>query len=276
VWEVDLLDAYGIDPDVDRVTVAYGRSGSPLVHGDLVIIPVGAPNLVAFDKKTGEPVWTGSNHQVSYSSPVVAELAGIEQVIIVNEDTVTGHELATGRLLWEHPWPGRSEADATASQAVPLPPSSVFVSKGYGVGAALLDLEPSAAGTLAVRQRWHTRRSMRTKFTNVMMVDGHVYGLSDGMLECIDLERGRRAWKDGRYGHGQILGVGDLMLVLSEEGELLLIEASPEEPNSVLGRVDAIDGLTWNNLALAGDLLLVRNGHEATAFRVAVEKRELP
>jgi outer membrane protein assembly factor BamB len=275
VWEVDLLDRLGLTREQDRAVLDYGRANSPYVHGERLIVAGGGRadseliNLFALDKDTGEHVWSGSRHQISYSSPNVATLAGVEQVLIVNESTVTGHDPHTGRLLWEHPWPGRSNADASAAQAVPIPPASVLVSKGYGVGMALLDLAPRDDGTLAVEQRWHHRRSLRTKYTNALVRDGHAYGLSDGILECVELDGGRRVWKDGRYGHGQVLGVGDLLLVLTEDGELLLLEPRPDRPNAVLGRVQALEGLTWNNLALHRDLLLVRNGHEATAFRLA-------
>jgi len=276
VWEVDLLEILGITPEQDRSALDYGRAGSPFVHGALLIVPGGGSaeselvNLLAFDKATGEHAWSGSRHQISYSSPNIATLAGVEQILIVNESSVSGHEVASGRLLWEHPFPGRSNANATAAQAVPIPPASVLVSKGYGVGAALFDLEPRDDGTLAVKQRWRQPRALRTKFTNALIRGKYAYALSDGILECIEIDSGRRKWKDGRYGHGQILGVGDLLLVLTEEGELVMIEPTPDAANTVLGRIDAVAGLTWNNLALSGDLLLVRNGHEATAFRLAL------
>jgi outer membrane protein assembly factor BamB len=275
-WELDLLEAYTIPLADERATIAYGRSGSPLVHGNHVILPVGGPtgsaraNLVAFDKRTGDEVWRGSDHQISYSSPIVATLCGVEQILIVNESTVTGHDPETGRLLWEHAWPGRTQADPNVSQAVPLDDASVLVSKGYGLGSARIDLTRADDGTFAAERRWHHRRSLRTKFTNALVRDGHAYGLSDGILECIELEGGARKWKAGRYGHGQILGVGSLLIVLTEDGELVLVEPRPDEANHVLGRADAIDGLTWNNLALFGDVLLVRNGIEAAAYRLAV------
>ena len=97
-----------------------------------------------------------------------------------------------------------------------------------------------------------------------------VYGLSDGILECQELETGQRVWRDGRYGHGQILRAGALLLVLSEQGELSLVEATPETPNNVLGSIQALEGRTWNNLALAGEHLLVRNGREAVCYRLAL------
>ena len=109
---------------------------------------------------------------------------------------------------------------------------------------------------------------MRTKFTNVTIWQDHVYGLSDGILECIDLATGQRVWKNGRYRHGQLLRVGGHLLIMSESGELFLVKASPSEANKVLGSFQAIEGKAWNTLALFGPYLLVRNAREAACYRL--------
>jgi outer membrane protein assembly factor BamB len=277
IWEKDLLQEYGVTAEQEFRSIQYGRSNSPLVFDDLVIIPAGGnvgeriASLAAFDKRTGEMIWEGGKRQISFSSPRRATLAGVEQVLIVNENTMSGHDPVSGEVLWEHPWPGRTASDSSSSQAVPVPPDRVFVSKGYGGGALLVRLSARPDGRIDVTEVWRASRVLRTKFTQVVIRDGYVYGLSDGTLECADLESGERIWKKGRYGHGQILGVGDLLLILSESGELSLIEPTPDEPNRVLGRIQALEGLTWNNLALSGDLLLVRNSREAAAFRLPLE-----
>jgi outer membrane protein assembly factor BamB len=167
-----------------------------------------------------------------------------------------------------------SATNANVSQAVAVPPDRVFLSKGYSHGAALLRLVPKGDGTFDTQELWHSSRVMRTKFTNVAVWEGHVYGLSDGILECIDLENGNSIWKtrSGRYGHGQILRVGRLLLVLSEKGRLALVEASPQRPNSVLGEFEALDGKTWNTIALFGAYLLVRNAQEAACYELPLEE----
>ena len=273
LWEHDLWAEYGKDAASEKATTPYGRSNSPLVVGPLVIVPAGGVpgrlvSLVAYDKKTGERIWEGGNRQISMSSPAFATLAGVEQVLVVNENWISGHDLESGDVLWEHPWPGLTSADASVSQAVPLPPDRVFVSKGYGQGAALLRLSPNGDGTFAVEQEWHSSRVLRTKFTNVTIRGRTVFGLSDGILEAVDLESGERVWKHGRYHQGQILRVDDLLLVLSEDGEVVLVEASAERRDNVLGRFQAIEGKSWNNIALYGPYLLVRNGQEAACYRL--------
>lgn len=277
-WQKNLLEEYGISLDEESASLPWGRSGSPLVVDDRVIVPAGGPadghkvSLVAYDKRTGERVWEGGDRQISYSSPALAVLAGVRQILIVNEDTVSGHDVKTGRVLWDYPWPARSNADPNVSQAVPIGASRVLLSKGYGQGAALLELARGDGGIFATQIVWKNPKVLRTKFTNVAVKDGCVYGLSDGILECVDLETGRRVWKDGRYRHGQILRAGDLLLVLAESGEMVLVEATPERANHVLGRFQAIEGMTWNNIALYGPSLLVRNSEEAACYELPLER----
>ena len=246
-----------------------GRAGSPLVVDDLVVVPAGgksgtAKSLVAFRAENGEQVWEAGNDQISYASPTLATLGGKRQIVIVNEKTVSGHEPETGQQLWSTEWYGDSSTDASSSQAVALPGDLLLLSKGYGGGSKLLAIDgPDFKPT----ERWVNNRVLLTKFTNVTVIDGYVYGLSDGILECVNLETGERQWKKGRYRQGQVLGVGQRILVLAEDGKVALVEANPEQFTE-LTSFQAIDGLTWNNPCLYGKLLLVRNGEEAACYEL--------
>jgi outer membrane protein assembly factor BamB len=277
LWEKNLRDEVGTTDAEEAAAVVHGRAGSPLIVGDLVVVPGGGPakgpkfSLLAYRKQTGELVWKGGNRQISYSSPAIGTIAGVEQILIVNEDYVSGHDLATGKVLWEDSWPGRTGPDPNVSQPVPLPPDRVFLSKGYGRGAAVIQLLPQDDGTFAVKQLWDNRRAMKTKFCNVSILDGFAYGLSDGVLQCLDVSTGASRWKDGDYRFGQILRSNDLLLVLSESGEMVLVEAKPDVANHVLGRFQAIEGMTWNNIALAGPYLVVRNAEEAACYELPLE-----
>lgn len=146
----------------------------------------------------------------------------------------------------------------------------LLLSKGYGAGAALWKLSASDDGTIAAEKLWANSAVLKTKFTNHVIGDGYVYGLSDGIVECIRLEDGERQWKKGRYGHGQILLVGSTLLVQAETGEIVLVGATPDKFEE-LASFPAIDGKTWNNLCLYGDLLLVRNAAEAACYRLPTE-----
>lgn len=277
IWRHDLLEEFDMSPELEAKTVAYGRSNSPLVVGDLLIVPAGGnaeerqSGLVAYDKQDGVLRWRGPPRQISFASPTHTTLLGVDQILTVNEASVSGHDPADGRLLWEYAWPGTTATNASVSQAVPLAPDHVLVSKGYGGGAALLRLVPRNNG-FSAEPVWRERRSLRTKFTNVVVREGHAYGLSDGILECVDLEDGSRDWKEGRYGHGQLLLVDDLLLVLGEEGDLILVEARSDR-HVQLARISALEGKTWNNPALYGDILVVRNSTEAAAYRLPLEER---
>jgi outer membrane protein assembly factor BamB len=116
---------------------------------------------------------------------------------------------------------------------------------------------------------WREAGSLKTKFTNVAIHEGHAYGLSDGILECVRLADGKRMWKGGRYGQGQVLRVGSFLLVQSEPGEVVLVDASPAK-HTVRGRLAALSSQTWNTLCLAGRRLLVRNAEEAACYELPV------
>lgn len=274
IWRLDLLAERGGSAAQDPSVVAWGRSGSPLIVDDLVVIPAGGPekdkcvSLIALNKLTGEKIWEAGDRQVSYCSPILVEdLAGRRQILSVNEDNVSGHDPQDGHVIWQHPWNGSSTANANTSQPIPLPGNRVLLSKSYGAGAMLLQLDVAADGQVEANEVWRNNRVLKTKFTNLTTRDGFAYGLSDGILECVDLETGRSRWKKGRYDHGQVLRVDDLLLVLSEAGELALVDASPEAYFEH-GRIPALVGKTWNNLCLSDHLLLIRNGQEAACYEL--------
>lgn len=282
LWKKDVVADLGIDPAAHAAAVAWGRAGSPLVTPDLVIVPGGGPiggqaecvSLVAYDRGSGERRWTAGDEQISYASPQSATLGGREVVFIVNEARVVGYDPATREVVWRFDWPGHSNSDASCSQAVVLDDTRVFVSKGYGIGAAVFELGERGAAPWTLREVWHEPGSLKTKFTNVAIHDGHAYGLSDGILECVRLADGRRMWKGGRHGQGQVLRVGPLLLVQAESGEVVLVDASPVKP-TVRGRLAAVSGQTWNNLCLSGPRLLVRNAEEAACYELPVSTTDV-
>jgi outer membrane protein assembly factor BamB len=151
--------------------------------------------------------------------------------------------------------------------SVPLLLSSnrVLVSQGYGGGSELLQI-------FRGDERWHTRRlwksiRMKSKFGTLIQRDGFVYGLDDGALACIDASNGELKWKGDRYGHGQMILIGDILLLMAESGEIVLLEPNPKEQRE-LCRFKVFSAKTWNPPALAGDLLLVRNDQEAACLRL--------
>jgi outer membrane protein assembly factor BamB len=269
-WRRDLLAETGVTSD--EAGIAWGRAGSPLVLGSLVIVPLGGPNggpyvsLLACDKLTGEIVWKAGDMQISYASPTLVQLQQVEQILIVLEDHVAAFDPVQGSLLWKHPWPGGSTSAANVSNAVAVDEGRVFVSKGYAQGAMLLNVSRDESGTWSTDVVWENPVVMKSKFSNVVYQDGYLYGLDDVVLSCIDVETGRRAWKKGRYGYGQILLVGDTLLV-GEEGQLAAVAADPDQYRP-LAEIAAIEGKTWNNLCLYGNYILVRNSQEAACYEL--------
>jgi outer membrane protein assembly factor BamB len=262
IWRRDIA------ADNDSPPPEWGRSSSPLIVDDLVIVSAGGPSgrsLVAYQRESGEPVWRAGDDLASYSSPVLATLAGVRQIVVLNQSSVVGHDPATGRVLWNHPWPRTAP-----SVAIPLVVSEnrVLLSAGYGVGSRLLQISRDGE---AVNQTlvWESPR-LKAKFTNPVLHDGFVYGLDDGVLVCLELATGERRWKSGRYGHGQTLLVGNRLIVQTEDGELVLVEASPQAHREI-GRFTVFQQKTWNPPALAGRYLVVRTDTEAVCYELAGE-----
>ena len=245
---------------------SWGKANSPLVVDGRVIVSAGGPDgrsLVAYDGETGALAWSGGSDRSTYSSPVLATLAGRPQVVAFNRGGVAAHDPGTGAVLWEYPW--KLEADVAATP-LPLPGDRVLVSAGYGIGSRLLQVEAGEDGGLKARLVWESLR-LKSKFANLVAHQGFVYGLDDGVLTCLDPATGERRWKGGRYGHGQIVLAGDLLLVQDEQGELVLVEATPEAHREV-ARFPVLEGKTWNPPALAGAVLVVRNDREAAAYEL--------
>jgi outer membrane protein assembly factor BamB len=260
IWAHDILQENHLS------NLSWGKSCSPLVAHDLVVVTGGnqrEKTLLAYEAATGKPVWQAGRDQASYCSPLLATVAGVEQILMVNAHSVTGHNPGNGEILWEYAWPDQF---AKATQPLVVDTNRVFIATGYGVGCVMLKVDRSASGAWSAVTLWKNR-DLRPKFSNLVRRDQHVYGLDDGVLACMSLEQGKREWKEGRYGHGQILLVNDLLLIQAESGDVVLVEIGPQRPLE-RARFPALRGKTWNNPALLRDLLLVRNDHDAACYRL--------
>ena len=262
IWRRD------IGADNDSAQPDWGRSSSPLVVDDLIVVSAGGSpgrSLVAYHRETGEPVWRAGDDLASYSSPILATLGGVRQIVVLNQSSVAGHDPATGRVLWNHPWPRE-----TPTVAIPLVLSEnrVLLSAGYGLGSRVLQIsrEGDAVSQTLV---WESTR-LKAKFTNPILYDGFVYGLDDGVLVCLDPSNGERRWKGGRYGHGQTVLVGNRLLVQTEDGDIVLVDPSPDAHREI-ARFTAFSQKTWNPPAVAGRFLLIRTDTEAACYELAGE-----
>ena len=243
----------------------WGFSSSPLVTDDLVIVAVPG-QLVASDLATGDLRWLGPAGGDGYSSPHLATIHGVSQVLLMSGTGAAGVAPANGRLLWEHPWP----TSARIVQPALTADGDVLMSAGESSGVRRVAISHGPDRWTA-EERWTSFR-LKPYFNDFVIHKGHAYGFDGRILASIDLNAGERKWKGGRYGHGQLvlLPDQDLLLVLSEEGELALVKATPGKFTE-LAKFPAITGKTWNHPVLAGDILLVRNGQEMAAFRLPLE-----
>ena len=247
----------------------WGFASSPLVVGDSVIVAT-AGVLAAYDLAAGTPRWIGAKGGWGYSSPQLATIGGVEQIVLLNGAGAIGVDPADGALLWTHEWPGDGIV-----QPVVLAQSDVLIGSGSGMSSVGLRRVAVVRGPAGwnVEERWTTSR-LKPYFNDFVVHEGHAFGFDGSILACVDLADGERTWKGGRYGHGQIvlLPEQDLLLVLSEEGEVALVRAAPDLFTE-LARFRAIEGKTWNHPVLVGDVLLVRNGEEMAAFRLPLAER---
>ncbi len=257
-----------VESDTDTPVPMWGFAGSPLVVDDVVVVAASG-TLAAYDLATGASRWDGPRHSgEGYSSPQLATIDGVPQVLLLSADGATSVAPADGTVLWEHSWP--AVAGPIVQPAV-TEDGDVLIATLVGMtGGAVRRLAVThEQGAWVASERWTTTR-LKPYFNDFVVHEGHAYGFDGSILACIDLADGARTWKGGRYGNGQLvlLPDQDLLLIVSEEGELALVSATPDEFRPI-AQVPGIEGKTWNHPVLVGDVLLVRNGEEMAAFRLS-------
>jgi outer membrane protein assembly factor BamB len=250
--------------DTGAKVPGWGIAGSPLVVNDLVIIAASG-SLVAYDLATGNKRWVGPTGGSGYSSPQLVTINGVQQVVLLNSNGAISVSLADGKLLWEHKWEG-----VPIVQPGVAPNGDLLVSVSESSGLRRLAVAQTS-GAWTVQERW-TSEDIYPWFNDFVVHKGHAFGFNGSSLVCINLEDGKLKWKGKRYGYGQVilLPEQDVLLILSEQGELALAKATPDQFTE-LAHFPALEGKTWNHPVLVGNVLLVRNDHEMAAFRLSPE-----
>jgi len=257
--------------DTKRKVPDWGFASSPLVIDGVVVIAASG-TLAAYDLATGNQRWTGPRLLGSYSSPHRATIDGVTQILLLSGSGAASVAPANGAVLWQHEWPG---GGTTIVQPALTADGDILINAMAGtggMGTRRLHVRQGPGGW-RVEERW-TSNGLKPYFNDFVVHKDHAFGFDGSILACIDLEDGKRMWKGGRYGNGQLvlLPDQDLLMVLSEEGELALVRATPDQFTE-LARFPAIEGKTWNHPVLVGDVLLVRNGQEMAAFRLSLASR---
>jgi outer membrane protein assembly factor BamB len=258
IWRVNILEDNG------AANLMWGMAAAPLIVDDTIVVLPGGPNgrsVVAYDRRTGTRAWSALDDKAGYSSPMLVTLAGVPQLLVFSASRLMGLTPDRGEVLWEYPW--TTQYDVNASQPLVVAENRVFVSTGYGTGAAVIELSHAGA-RFAVREVWRNTR-MKNQFTSSVLEGGFVYGLDESILACVDAATGELKWKGGRYGYGQVMLASGHLIVLTEDGDLALVRAAPDR-HEELGRFHVFDGRTWNHPAMADGILLVRNLSQMAAF----------
>jgi outer membrane protein assembly factor BamB len=265
---------HDVAKDTEKEVPYWGFASSPLVAGDRVIVAASG-KLAGYDIASGDLRWVGPKGG-GYSSPHLATIAGVEQILILNGAGAVSVAPEDGKLLWSYDWPGDGIVQPGITED-----GDILIGSGSGMGGntglrrvavtrAPGEWDPErGAGGWTFQEKW-TSTGLKPYFNDFVIDKGFAYGFDGGILACVSLDDGSRKWKGGRYGDGQLLLLADqdLLLVLSEKGELALVDARPDQFNE-RAKFKAIESKTWNHPAMDGDVVLVRNGEEMAAFRLA-------
>jgi outer membrane protein assembly factor BamB len=258
-WRVNILEDNGAR------NLDWGMAASPLIIGDSVVVLPGGRNgrsVVAYDRTTGARRWSALDDKAAYAAPMLATLAAEPQLLVFTASRLVSLAADGSRVLWEFPW--RTPNDINAAQPLVIGDSRVFISSSYGTGAAVVEVTRTADGRFQAREVWRNIR-MKNRFTSSVLHEGFIYGLDENILACVDAATGDLRWKGGRYGYGQVLLASGHLVVLTEDGDLVLVRATPERHEEV-ARSAALEGKTWNHPAVTDGILLVRNLREMAAF----------
>ena len=263
VWKADLKEASGrAEPPM------WGFSCSPCVDGGLVVVHAGGKDdkgIVAFDVADGRVVWTAPAGAMSYSSVQKIMLLDREFLCLLSNSGAHLLEPVTGKSVYDYRF---VHEGYRACQAQVIDGDKLLIPAGMGTGTRLVEFSQTDDG-LEAKELW-TSLDMKPDYNDILVHEGHVYGFDNAIFACIGLGDGKRKWKGGRYAKGQALLLADsgLIVVVSEQGELVLLRATPEG-HQELGKIEALGGKTWNHPVVVENRLYLRNAEEIVCYELA-------
>ena len=255
-----------LQSDAARKPPMWGFSSSPLVVDGLVIVHAGGDKdkgLLAYDAKTGEPRWSVASGNHSYSSPQSATFDGVAGILMETNAGLQFCQINDGSTIWQYDWP--VENYRTLQPLVIG--NSVLIASSLGAGTRRITA--TRQGTeWTIKEDW-TSKKMKSDFNDFVEHQGYLYGFDGSIFGCIDLENGSFKWKKGRFGNGQVLLLCDAgqMLVTSEAGELVLLKTDADKMVE-MGKIQAIQGKTWNHSVMVGNRVYLRNGEEVACYEL--------
>ncbi|MFA6127721.1 MAG: PQQ-binding-like beta-propeller repeat protein [Bacteroidales bacterium] len=246
--------------DADVKVLPWGFAGSPLVVGNRVIISLSG-KLVGYDIATGKPAWFANDGGGSYSSPHLVTIAGVQQVLLMSKTGALSVEPEGGKPLWKYDW---EMQDRILQPAVIGDGDLLIVGETQAIRRIKVTNDQ---GNWKAKEVW-TSEKMKLNFNDFIIHKEFAYGFDGPSIACIDTRDGSRKWKGSPYrGFIVLLAEQDLILVLTEKGDLALVSATPGQFRE-LARIPAIKGKTWNHPVMVGDIVVVRNAQEMAAFRL--------
>ena len=248
--------------DANVKVLPWGFTSSPLVFGDIVIVALSG-KLAAYDAASGKSLWFGPDGGNSFSSPHLITIDSVSQVLLMSQSGAMSVNPANGKPLWKYSWP----LDDRILQPAVISNNELLLA-GEAKGVCRISVTHTQ-GEWAVKPLW-TSTEMILNFNDFIINKGHAYGFDGPRIACTDIKDGKSKWKGNPYrGWLLLLADQDLLLVLTEKGEVALVEANPDHFKE-LARIHAIKGKTWNHPVLVGDILVVRNNQEMAAFRLSL------
>ena len=262
--DITLIWSRNTVEDTGAKIPAWGIAGSPLIVQDKIYIAT-AGILAAYEVQSGAFLWKSPDGKDGYSSPHMLTIDGHEHIILMSKAGAASPAADDGSLLWNYEWPG----GVRIVQPAQIQNGELLMSRGETSGLSRVTVGETD-GSWSVEEQWATNR-FKPYFSDFLIHERHVYGFDGNRLVSVTLEGADRNWKGGRYGSGQLLLLADqdILIILSEEGELVLAAAKPDAFVE-LAKIPAIDGKTWNHPVIANDVLLVRNDREMAAFRLSL------
>lgn len=260
VWKRDLKEDAGCE------TPGYGFVSSPLVVNGLVVVFTCGPegkSAIAYHGATGDIAWLSGRKSTSYSSPQLVRIEDTPQILMNGEWGLQSLNPETGASLWGHPW--NTKIFPIGTQPVVLGNTFLIGSTG-SVGSRLIEVTQNGDQWEATQA--FAAKKFRPYFNNSVEHKGYCYGYDDQRIACISMKTGERQWEGDKCG-GQLLLIADmdLLLILTEKGQVVLLKAVPESCSEV-ARFQAIQGKTWNHPIIAHGRLFVRNSEEAACFQL--------
>ena len=260
-WSHDLVKEFGAEQD-DR-----GYAPSPIAYRDTLIVIAGAPraSVVAFNPATGAPLWTGGDFPVAPGSPLLINVDGQDQLVVLGTDEVVGMDPSNGVVLWRHPH--RTQYGLNISTPVWGGDNLLFVSSAYNNGARALRLR-QAGGKTTVKEEWFQNR-MRVHIGTVIRLGDFAVGSSGDFGPCptvgIDLRTGNVLWQDRQFARSTFLYADHKLIIMDENGNLGLATAS-RDGLKVIARAPILSARAWTVPTLSGTTLYVRDRKQIVAL----------